>query len=261
MEYTYDQMFQRNNGIFNDEERKRIKNLRVAIAGIGTLGGELAQLLVRLGVTSIKLCDPEDFEISNINRQFGCYIDTIGQNKAIAVSKELLRINPNLNVEVWDYGINSSNVNNFVSDCDLVIDAIEFYSIIHSIELQDEAREQNKWVMTSQLIGSMASTMNIKPGGPNIRDLYFENGNLSMEKVINTLFPILPVEATEEMVEKVINGEKLSIPSWSHASIAIVLVMFEDIVRYFIKNDMDLLTAPSVTLMDLYKKEFIIKNV
>lgn len=261
MKYTYDQMFQRNIGIFTSEEQERIKNLKVVIAGAGGLGGELAYLLTRLGVTNIRLCDPEEFEISNINRQFGCYFDTIGQNKATAVSKELLRINPKLNLEVWDYGINKSNAKEFIDGCDVVIDAIDFYAIERSIELQEEARQQNKWVMTAQIAGSMVSNMNFKPGGPHYGDLFFENGYLSIEKVMNVLFPILPREATPDILKKVTNGEKLALPSWSHAPVITSVLLLEDLVSYFIKHEKELIVAPAITMLNLYNKEFEVKNV
>lgn len=253
-------MFQRNIGIFTLEEQEKIKNLKVAIAGAGGLGGELAYLLTRLGVINIIICDPEVFEISNINRQFGCYIETVGQNKAIAVSKELLRINPNLNLEVWDYGVDGLNASRFMNGCDVIIDAIDFYGISSSIKLQEEAKKQNKSIMTAQIVGSMASTMNIKPDGPNYNDLFFEDGNLSMEKVISSFFPILPNEATPEIVEKVINGESIILPSWSHAPVVTAIMLIEDLVSCYIKHEKELLFAPSVVLLDLNNKKYIIKD-
>ncbi len=259
MEYPYEQMFQRNIGIFTPEEQEKIANLKVAIAGAGGLGGELAHLLVRLGVMNIKLCDPEVFEVSNINRQFACYVDTIGMNKANAVAKELLRINPEINLEVWDYGIDPENAARFVEGSDVVIDAIEFFSIAYSIELQEEARRQNKWVMTAQIVGSMLSSMNIRPGGPHFGDLYFEDGQLSLQKVISVCFPVLPREATPEWVNKVMNHGIRALPSWCHG-IWIPIVLLEDLVSFFIKGEKELLAAPAVTLLDLYNKKFYISG-
>lgn len=260
MKYSYEEMFQRNIGIFTEEEQKQIKNLKVSIAGAGGLGGELAYLLVRLGVMNIKICDPEEFEISNINRQFGCYVDTVGQNKANAVAKELLRINPQINIEVWDYGIDVANAARFVDGCDVVIDAIDFYSVLASVSLQEEARAQGKWVMAAQIVGSMASTINFKPGCPHYGDLFYENGRVSMIKVVNVLFPVLPKEATREMVARVVSGEKIALPSWSHASVVTALLLVEDLVSYFIKKEKELVVAPLVTMLDLFNKKYIKSN-
>lgn len=260
MEYTYEQMFQRNIGIFTPEEQEKIANFTVAIAGAGGLGGELAHLLVRLGVMNIKLCDPEVFEVSNINRQFACYVDTIGMNKAQAVAKELIRINPSVNLEVWDYGIDAKNAARFVEGSDVVIDAIEFFSIAHSIELQEAARQQNKWVMTAQIVGSMVSTMYIKPGGPHFGDLFFVDGEISILNVVNILFPVLPKEATPEWVDKVVNHGIRALPSWSHG-MWVPIILLEDLVVFFIKGETELLAAPAVTLLDLCNKEFIVSGV
>lgn len=260
MEYTYDQMFQRNIGIFTPEDQERIKNLKVAIAGAGGLGGSLAYLLVRLGIQNIKICDPEEFEISNINRQFGCYVDTIGENKAKAVARELLRINPKINIEAWDYGIDNDNAGKFVEGCDVVIDGIDFYAIPASLALQKSARQQNKWVMTSQCAGSMASYLYMAPDGPNFSDLFFENGILSMPKIIKTLFPVLPHEATTEMLSMVERGEEVDIPGWSFVMIG-VYILFDDLVKHFIKNEKDLIASPTVLLFDTYNRKFITQNV
>ena len=57
--YSYEDLFQRNIGVFTAEEQERIRGLVVAIAGAGGLGGPVAYNLARLGVGEIRLADPE----------------------------------------------------------------------------------------------------------------------------------------------------------------------------------------------------------
>lgn len=260
MQYTYEQMFKKNMGVFTHDEQNKIRNLRVAVAGAGGLGGSLLYLLARVGVRNIRICDPEEFEVSNINRQFGCYIDTIGKNKAKAISEELLRINPSIELDVWDFGINNENANRFVDGCDIVIDAIEFYAIEASIALQWSAREKNIWVMTAQCAGSMASYLYMPPNGPNFSDLFFESGNLSMDKIVDVLFPVLPKEATPKLLRLLSSGGKVDIPGWSFSMIG-TYILFDDLIRIFIKNEKDFIVAPGITLFDMDKREFLVKNV
>ena len=94
VEPSYDEITQRNIGFVTPDEQARLRGLVVAVAGCGGVGAPAAHYLARLGVGELRLADPEDFEASNINRQFAAYVDTIGVNKAEAVAAELRRINP-----------------------------------------------------------------------------------------------------------------------------------------------------------------------
>lgn len=80
-----------------------------------------------------------------------------------------------------------------------------------------------------------------------------------MPKVIKTLFPLLPHEATPEMVSAVEKGEDVDIPGWSFVMIG-VYILFADLVDAFIKNKTKLSPAPAVLSFDTHNREFIIKN-
>ncbi len=255
--YTYEEIFQRNIGIFTREEQEKIKNLKVAIAGAGGLGGMAAYTLTRLGVGEIRICDPEDFEVSNLNRQYASNVETVGINKAVAVEKELKKINPEIKTTCWDCGINPENVMEFIEGVDVIIDGIDFYKLEAAITLQDAARKKGIWVMVSQIAGSIASYLYIKPGSPNFGDLFFDEKGLNPEKMLKALFPIMPREATSEILDEIKSGKIVAIPSWAHAPIITTLFLVEDLVSAFVKEERELPVSPKVQYIDIFKKEFV----
>ena len=65
--------------------QEKLAHSVVGVGGAGGLGSYLAVQLARVGVKHIKIGDPDHFEESNINRQLGAGVNTIGKNKAIVV--------------------------------------------------------------------------------------------------------------------------------------------------------------------------------
>ncbi|MDF5831610.1 ThiF family adenylyltransferase [Pseudomonas syringae] len=83
----------------------KLSNAVVGVAGAGGIGGAVALGLARLGVRHIKIADPDSFEISNINRQFGASVETVGRNKALVVAELVHRLAGDVSVDVFPEGI------------------------------------------------------------------------------------------------------------------------------------------------------------
>ena len=101
----YKLAFSRNIGFLTDSEQEKLRCSTVSIAGMGGVGGLLAERLVRLGIGKIKITDPGTFEGSNLNRQFGSSILNLGQNKAEVVLNQLKDINPQAQISYSANGI------------------------------------------------------------------------------------------------------------------------------------------------------------
>ena len=69
--FSYQEAFARHLGLFNPEEQKRLRSSRVAIAGMGGVGGIHLITLARLGIGAFHIADPDHFELVNFNRQYG----------------------------------------------------------------------------------------------------------------------------------------------------------------------------------------------
>jgi len=128
----YEDVFQRNYGIFSEEEQERIRQAHVTVIGCGGIGGTVAIELCRSGVEHFVLVEPDTYSITNMNRQILCYRDTLGRNKAEALKEDMLRINEECRIEVIRGVIPVEELKDFLKDV-LVASADDFaYSIIAS---------------------------------------------------------------------------------------------------------------------------------
>ena len=98
----------------------------VAIAGVGGVGGRVAEVLARSGVGRLRLADPDTFSTSNLNRQAASTLGSIGQNKASAVSGLCRSVSPRIAVEDWPVGIDVSNVDEFIDGADVIVDVTDY---------------------------------------------------------------------------------------------------------------------------------------
>lgn len=101
-----------------------LKKGRVAIAGAGGLGSNIAISLARVGVGYIKIMDFDVVEPSNLNRQ-QYYIRHIGMKKVEALKELLKEINPFIEVESKDVKIEKENIEELFKDVDIVIEAFD----------------------------------------------------------------------------------------------------------------------------------------
>lgn len=101
-----------------------MNTIRVAIAGAGGLGSNVAMHLVRSGFKNLFLVDFDIVEESNLNRQF-YFKDQIGQVKVNALKENLLRIYPDVNIHVLQKKITSDNVDAVFADYDICIEAFD----------------------------------------------------------------------------------------------------------------------------------------
>jgi ThiF family len=96
--YQYDEAFRINSGILFQEAQEKLHRARATVVGVGGAGGAIAIILARSGVSNFTLVDFDTYSISNINRQIGCFTDTLGLYKSEVIKSEILRINPDANI-------------------------------------------------------------------------------------------------------------------------------------------------------------------
>lgn len=127
--FDYKLAFSRNHGIVSHDEQQVLKNSTVAIAGMGGVGGDYLITLARMGIGNFKISDFDDFEVGNFNRQYGATMSSVGQQKMDVMNKLALDINPEANIKNYGQGINKDNVDDFLQDVDVFVDAVEFFEI------------------------------------------------------------------------------------------------------------------------------------
>lgn len=125
--FSYAQAFDRNIGWLTPAEQAKLRDSRVAIAGLGGVGGAYLLTLARLGVGGFNLADFDTFELQNFNRQSGATTATIGRPKIEVMTEMARAINPELQINVFNDGVNAGNVERFLSGADLYVDGLDFF--------------------------------------------------------------------------------------------------------------------------------------
>lgn len=217
MDKEYREMFTRNIGIFTETEQDKLQLSSIAIAGMGGVGGLLAERLIRMGVGRIKILDPGVFEKSNFNRQFGASMTTLGQNKAETIYNQIKDINQQAEIEYSKTGlISETDAIQFISDSNLVIDEMDFGLYKQSISLQRAARKKGIYYFFTTAIGFGAMIVIFSPQGYTLEeyDNLPKNVNLDqLEKIqvpverIMSFIPSYAPPSAYDILRKVYNGE------------------------------------------------------
>lgn len=98
--------------------------MKIGIAGVGGIGSNVALNLVRSGISSLTIVDFDLVEASNLNRQF-YFTDQIGKPKVEMLAINLLRINPNLNLNVVAEKITTNNIYKLFMDCEIIVEGFD----------------------------------------------------------------------------------------------------------------------------------------
>src|SRR5438094_4645911 len=104
-EPDYARAFSRNIGIVSQEEQAILRGKRIAIPGCGGVGALHAITLARLGIQNFTIADFDVYKLENLNRQYTARFSTLERPKAEVVRDELLDINPEADVRVFDQGV------------------------------------------------------------------------------------------------------------------------------------------------------------
>ncbi len=160
------EIFSRTESLIGSENLEKLKNSRVAIFGVGGVGGYVLEGLVRSGVGSIDLFDNDIISLSNINRQIIATNDTIGQLKTEAAKKRALSINNDVKINTYNVFYTPENADSFdFSKYDYIIDAID--TVTSKIEIIIRAVAQNVPV-----ISSMGTGNKLNPAMLEVSDIY-----------------------------------------------------------------------------------------
>ncbi|MBQ8797864.1 MAG: tRNA threonylcarbamoyladenosine dehydratase [Oscillospiraceae bacterium] len=118
--------FSRTELLLGSDGMAKLNNAKVAVFGLGGVGGYVVEALARSGVGALELIDHDTISITNINRQLLATHSTIGQSKAQAAKNRVLDINPDIKVTVREcfFGPDTADTFDF-SDYSYVVDAID----------------------------------------------------------------------------------------------------------------------------------------
>lgn len=168
----YSQLFKRNLGLVSEAEQEKLQRSRVAVAGLGGVGGIHLATMARMGIGGFNLADLDTFGEVNMNRQYGANAKTIGLAKVKVMADVVRDINPEVNLRLYENGVQPDNVVEFLKDADAVVDSIDFFAIKARILLYKTARELGKTVFFSAPIGHSGTLHVFTPNGMSFFDYY-----------------------------------------------------------------------------------------
>ena len=113
---------------YNLIDINKLKDVKIAVIGLGGVGAIAAEALVRSGIRNIILIDFDRVELSNINRQIPAYHSTLGEYKTEVLKQRFLDINPELNINTKTVRASKDNFEDLMEDSNFVIDAIDSLS-------------------------------------------------------------------------------------------------------------------------------------
>ncbi len=116
---------ERNYGFWNEAEQEALKHAKVAIAGAGGDGFQLGMKLAMMGIGNFSIADPEVFEPENSNRVIGAQKQNLGKNKALAFQEMAESLPRDINIDIFQGGVNEDNVEEFMHGADIVLDESE----------------------------------------------------------------------------------------------------------------------------------------
>ena len=146
-------MFSRTRMLLGDAAMDRLKRARVAVFGVGGVGGHVVEALTRSGVGALDLVDSDRVELSNLNRQIIATRDTLGMLKVDAAKARVLSINPDCQVQTHPIFFLPETADQFdFTQYDYVVDAID--TVAGKLQLIEAAKAAGVPVISSMGAGN-----------------------------------------------------------------------------------------------------------
>lgn len=233
--------FKRTEMLFGEKSIEKLKSSRVAVFGIGGVGGHVVEALVRSGVGTVDVIDNDIVHNSNLNRQIIALHSTVGQPKIDVLKKRMEDINPDVKIITHNCFFTPETAAQFdFSAYDYVADCID--TVTGKIELVMRCNEVN-----TPIISSMGTGNKLNPADLEVSDIYKTSvcplarvmrNELKKRKakklkvVYSKEIPVIPDEILEDKESKKrIVGSNAFVPATAG------LIIASEIVKDIIKNE------------------------
>ena len=190
--FDYKNAFSRNIGWVTEEEQQRLHQARVAIAGLGGVGGSHLLTLTRLGVGQFNLADFDSYAVENFNRQAGANLNTVGQPKLDCMSQAALSINPELNIKSFPDGVIPNQAMSFLEGCDLYLDGLDFFAMDARRSVFSACHELGIAAVTAAPLGMGSALLCFLPGKMTFESYFQLEGVEEYQQYLRFLVGLAP---------------------------------------------------------------------
>ena len=221
--------FSRTEMLIGKENQEKLKNMKVAVFGIGGVGSYAVMALARSGIYNIDIVDNDTVSITNINRQLIANLNTVGRKKVDVMKEMIFDINREAVVNTYDVFLDKDTISMFdFSKYDYVIDAID--TVSSKLMMIEECYRAD-----TKIISAMGAGNKFDPTKFEITDIYKtsvcplakvmryelkKRGVKKLKVVYSKEIPKKPVATEEESSKRQTPGSMAFVPSVSGLIIA-----------------------------------------
>jgi molybdopterin/thiamine biosynthesis adenylyltransferase len=190
--FDYDEAFSRNIGWLTSDEQIALAGKRVAIAGLGGVGGSHLLTLARLGIGRFHIADFDTFDLVNFNRQAGAFVSTLGEPKTEVLARMARDVNPHLELGIFRQAVDRETIDAFLEGVDIYVDGLDYFAFdARDVMFAACARKRIPATIAAPL-GMGASLLNFLPGGMTFDDFFRWGGCSDEEKALRFLVGLAP---------------------------------------------------------------------
>ncbi len=190
--FNYHDAFDRNIGWVTQAEQDILRTRRVAIAGLGGVGGVHLLTLARLGIGCFTIADFDEFAIANFNRQAGANIKTLGLWKIEVMASQAKEINPSIDLRLFPNGVTGDTIDAFLADADLFVDGIDFFALDIRRAVFARASEKGIPALTAAPLGMGVGLLAFLPGKMTFEQYFRLEGKPEREQYLRFLIGLAP---------------------------------------------------------------------
>lgn len=255
-DFNYERAFSRNIGWVTQEEQARLRTARVAIAGLGGVGGAHLLTLARLGIGAFHIADFDQFEVHNFNRQVGAHMSTLGRPKAEVLAEMTRDINPEAQVQAFTEGVTAANLDRFLDGVDVYVDGIDFFAIDARRMIFAACEKRGIPALTAAPLGMGVALMYFKPGGVGFEEYFQVDGRDREEQYARFIAGLSPsmLQRGYLVSPEAVNFHERRGPSTMMSCDLCAGVMGVSVLKVLLQRG-DLRAAPWVMQFDAYKQK------
>ncbi|PPD35182.1 MAG: hypothetical protein CTY19_02950 [Methylomonas sp.] len=190
--FNYQQAFSRNIGWVTEQEQLMLNGKKIAIAGLGGVGGSHLLTLTRLGIGVFHIADFDNFELPNFNRQAGATVAHLNRPKTDVLAEMAQDINPDLHIKKFPEGVTATNLSDFFTGVDLYVDALDFFAFEAREMVFAYCAEQGIPAITAAPLGMGTALLNFLPGQMTFEDYFKLKGKSETDKILHFLLGLSP---------------------------------------------------------------------
>lgn len=255
--FDYFKAVSRNIGWVTLAEQRLLASKRVAIAGMGGVGGAHLLTLVRLGITKFHVADFDEFGVENFNRQAGAKMSSVGQPKLATLVAMARDINPDVEIVEFPQGVTTENIDAFLFGVDVYVDGLDFFALKIRRLMFQKAYDAGIAAVTCAPLGMGVSNLNFIPGGMTFEEYFRMDGCSEDEQYLRFFIGLSParLHSAYLVVPDAINLPAKKGPSTIMACELCAGVAATQVLKILL-NRGDVLSAPRCLQFDAFRNKF-----